>query len=121
MKYDNEIVKKETKDFRQKLDGMSKNIINLIDGGVLRCNNYTDNRINDFHAILENKIKEMNDKIMEMRMKNIQFQSKIEEDIKNLKEEYEQKMIKQKDDLSQIINNKIEYLNMNYYFQKTKK
>ena len=114
MKYDNENVKKETKDFRQKLDGMSKNIINLIDGGVLRCNNYTDNRINDFHAILENKIKEMNDKIMEMRMKNIQFQSKIEEDIKNLKEEYEQKMIKQKDDLSQIINNKIEYLNMNY-------
>ena len=114
MKFDNENVKKETKDFRQKIDGMSKNIINLIDGGVLRCNNYTDNRINDFHVILENKIKEMNDKIMEMRMKNIQFQSKIEEDIKNLKDQYEQKMIKQKDDLSQIINNKIEYLNMNY-------
>lgn len=114
MKLDNENVKKETKDFRLKIDGMSKNIIDLIDGGVLRCYNYSDNRINDFHAILENKIKEMNDKIMEMRMKNIQFQSKVEEHIKNLKEQYEQKMIKQKDDLSQIINNKIEYLNMNY-------
>ena len=114
MKYDNENIKKETKDFRVKIDGMSKNIINLIDSGVLRCNNYADNRINDFHFVLENKIKEMNDKLMEIRMKNIQFQNKIEEDIKNLKEAYEQKMAKQKDDLSQIINKKLEYLNMNY-------
>ena len=114
MRFDNESVKKETKDFRIKLDGVSKDIINLIDGGVLRCNNYADNRINDFHVVLENKIKEMNDKLMDIRMKNIQFQNKIETEIKNLKTEYEEKMEKQKEDLSQIINNKIEYLNMNY-------
>ena len=118
--YDN--IKKEIKEFKIKLDGASKNIINLIDGGVLRCNQYADNRINDFHLVLENKLNDMNDKMMELRMKNIQFQSKIEEQLDNLKNEYEEKMKKQKDDLSQIINNKIEYLNMNYSsFEKNPK
>ena len=107
-------IKKDTREFKIKLDGASKNILNLIDGGILRCNQYADNRINDFHVVLENKIKEMNDKNMEMRMKNIQYQTKIEEDINNLKINYEEKMVKQKEDLSQIINNKIEYLNINY-------
>ena len=119
LKYEFENNKKETKEFKVKLDGASKNIINLIDGGVLRCNQYTDNRINDFHVLLDNKIKEMNEKIMEMRIKNIQFQTKIEEEIKELKSDYEEKMIKQKDDLSQIIKNKIEYLNMNYLSVET--
>ena len=122
LKIENENIKKETKEFKRKLDGASKNITNLIDGGVLRCNQYADNRINDFHVFLENKIKEMNDKNMEIRMKNIQFQTKIEEQINDLKLNYEEKMIKQKDDLSQIINNKIEYLNMNYSsFEKNPK
>jgi len=119
LKYEFENNKKETKEFKVKLDSASKNIINLIDGGVLRCNQYTDNRINDFHVLLENKLKEMNDKIMEIRIKNIQFQTKIEEEIKELKIDYEEKMIKQKDDLSQIIKNKIEYLNMNYLSLET--
>ena len=114
LKSENDNMKKETREFKIRLDGASKNIINLIDGGVMRCNQYADSRINDFHVILENKIKDMNDKLMDVRMKNLQFQSKIEEQINNLKINYEEKMAKQKDDLSQIINNKIEYLNMNY-------
>ena len=112
MKIDNENVKRETKDFKVKLETATKNITNLIDGAVLRCNNYTDNRINDFHMILENKIKELNEKNMDMRMKNIQFQSKLEQQIKDLKAEYEEKMLKQKDEISQTLSNKVEYLNM---------
>ena len=114
MKNDNEIMKKESKEFRIKLEGASKNLINLIDGGILRSNQYSDNRINDFHTILENKIKEINEKNMEMRMKNIQFQTKIEEGIKDLKKEYEEKMIQQADDLSKDIKTKMEFLDMNY-------
>jgi len=112
MKIDNENVKRETKDFKVKLETATKNITNLIDGAVLRCNNYTDNRINDFHMILENKIKELNEKNMDMRMKNIQFQSKLEQQTKDLKTEYEEKMLKQKDEISQTLSNKVEYLNM---------
>ena len=114
IKYDNEVMKKDSKEFKIKLDGASKNIINLIDGGVMRSNQYSDNRINDFHNILENKIKEIGEKNMEMRMKNIQFQAKMEGDIKDLTNEYEDKMNKQKDDLSKDIKNKMEFLNMNY-------
>ena len=114
IKNDNENMKKDTKEFKIKLDGASKNIINLIDGGILRSNQYSDNRINDFHTILENKIKEINEKNMEMRMKNIQFQTKIEEELKDLKKEYEEKMIKQAEDLSKDIKTKMEFLDMNY-------
>ena len=114
LKAENDMIKNETKDFRIKLEGASKNITNLIDSGILRCNNYTDSRINDFHSVLENKIKDMNEKNMELRMKNIQFQSKIDEQIKNLKNEYEEKMKIQKEELIKEINNKIEYLNMNF-------
>ena len=113
MKIENEAVKRETKDFKVKLDTASKNVTNLIDGGVLRCNNYTDNRINDFHIVLENKIKEIGEKNMDLRMKNIHFQSKLEQQLKDLKNEYEEKMLKQKEEISQILNNKIEHLNMN--------
>ena len=113
MKIENELVRRETKDFKIKLDTASKNVTNLVDGGVLRCNNYTDNRINDFHIVLENKIKEIGEKNMDLRMKNIQFQSKLEQQLKDLKNEYEEKMLKQKEEISQMLNNKIEHLNMN--------
>ena len=113
MKIENELIRRESKDFKIKLDTASKNVTNLVDGGVLRCNNYTDNRINDFHIVLENKIKEIGEKNMDLRMKNIQFQSKLEQQLKDLKNEYEEKMLKQKEEISQMLNNKIEYLNMN--------
>ena len=46
-------------------------------------------------------------------MKNIQFQSKLEQQIlKDLKNEFEEKMLKQKEEISQMLNNKIEHLNM---------
>ena len=113
MKIENELIRRESKDFKIKLDTASKNVTNLVDGGVLRCNNYTDNRINDFHIVLENKVKEIGEKNMDLRMKNIQFQSKLEQQLKDLKNEYEEKMLKQKEEISQMLNNKIEHLNMN--------
>ena len=57
IRFENENIKKDTKEFKIRLDGASKNITSLIDSGVLRCNQYTDSRINDFHVILENKLK----------------------------------------------------------------
>ena len=112
MKIENENIKRETKDFKVKLETATKNVTNLMDGGVLRCNNYTDNRINDFHMVLENKIKELGEKNMDLRMKNIQFQSKLEQQLKDLKNEFEEIMLKQKEEISQMLNNKIEHLNM---------
>ena len=45
-------------------------------------------------------------------MKNIQFQSKLEQQLKDLSNEFEEKMLKQKEEISQMLNNKIEHLNM---------
>ena len=112
LKSESESVKKDSKDFKIKLDGASKNIISLIDGGVLRCNQYADSRINDFHAVLENKLKEMSDKFMEIRMKNIQFQNKLEQQINKIKTDFEEKLENQKEELIQLINNKIEYIKL---------
>ena len=114
IKLEHESMKKDTKDFKIKLDGASKNILNLIDGGIVRCNQYADNRINDFQIVLESKIKEMNDKFMEIRMKNIQYQNKIEQQINNLKNEFEEKLENQKNELIQLIDDKMEYINLNY-------
>jgi len=41
--------------------------------------------------VLENKIKEIGEKNMDLRMKNIHFQSKLEQQLKDLKNEYEEK------------------------------
>ena len=92
MKQDNENMKNLSKDLKIKVDIAAKNVSDLIDNTVTRSNQYTDSRISDCYSFLDNKTKEMNEKIMDIRMKFIQRQDKLEEDIKLMKQNFEEKL-----------------------------
>ena len=92
MKQDNENMKNLSKDLKIKVDTAAKNVSDLIDNTVTRSNQYTDSRISDCYSFLDNKTKEMNEKIMDIRMKFIQRQDKLEEDIKLMKQNFEEKL-----------------------------
>ena len=102
MKEDNENIVSFNNDFKIRFETGSKNITGLIDNSVTRSNQYTDSRITDCISILENKLKGMSEKLMEMRMKNIQFQDKTKEDLNIIKNNYEVKIKEHGNKISQL-------------------
>jgi hypothetical protein len=58
--------------------------VNLVDGSVKRCNQYTDNKQKDFQALLDTKMREFNEKIMEIRMNVCKIQMQTEESVNNI-------------------------------------
>ena len=111
MKADNESIKNIGNELKIRHDTSSKNISDLINNSVTRSNQYTDSRLNDCIAVLENKLKEMNEKLMEIRMKSIQSQEKLQEDMDNFQKKFEEKM-KIQDDKILNCNNMMEIINL---------
>ena len=82
---------------RQKMDIMHKNLITLIDAGVNRSNNYTNNRQEILNSSIEGKLEEMNNKIIDMKMRDIQTKIDIEKMYSEIKTYLEEiKIIKNK-------------------------
>ena len=111
MKADNEIIKNIGNELRMKHENNTKNITDLINNSVTRSNQYTDSRLNDCIFVLENKLKEMNEKLMEMRMKSIQSQEKLQEDMENFKQNINE-LIKIQDNKILTFSNMVEALNL---------
>ena len=111
MKADNESIKNIGNELKIRHDTSSKNISDLINNSVTRSNQYTDSRLNDCIAVLENKLKEMNEKLMEIRMKSIQSQEKLQEDMDNFQKKFEEKT-KIQDDKILNCNNMMEIINL---------
>ena len=76
-----ELMKKETKELKTKLDSMIKNTLNLVDNSVKRSNLYTDNKQKNFETLLENKYKEFNEKIMEMKTMTLSNEKFVKEQL----------------------------------------
>ena len=111
MKADNEIIKNIGNELKMKHENNTKNITDLINNSVTRSNQYTDSRLNDCIFVLENKLKEMNEKLMEMRMKSIQSQEKLQEDMENFKQNFNE-LIKIQDNKILTFSNMVEVLNL---------
>ena len=111
MKADNEIIKNIGNELKMKHENNTKNITDLINNSVTRSNQYTDSRLNDCIFVLENKLKEMNEKLMEMRMKSIQSQEKLQEDIENFKQNFKE-LTKIQDNKILTFSNMVEALNL---------
>ena len=84
LKLEKEQAKKDIKNIRSKQDNIIKQTVNLIDGSVKRCNLYTDNKQKDFQSLLDTKMREFNEKIMEIRMNVCKIQMQTEEAVNNL-------------------------------------
>jgi hypothetical protein len=88
---------------KQKMDIMYKNLITLIEAGVNRCNNYTNNRQEILNNSIEGKLEEMNNKIIDMKMRGIQTKIDIEKMYNEIKTYLEEiKLIKIKNEKSSI-------------------
>ena len=111
MKADNEIIKNIGNELKMKHENNTKNITDLINNSVTRSNQYTDSRLNDCIFVLENKLKEMNEKLMEMRMKSIQSQEKLQEDMENFKQNFKE-LTKIQDNKILTFSNMVEALNL---------
>jgi len=81
LKMEKELMKKETKELKTKLDSMIKNTLNLVDNSVKRSNLYTDNKQKNFETLLENKYKEFNEKIMEMKTMTLSNEKFVKEQL----------------------------------------
>ena len=81
LKMEKELMKKEEKELKTKLDSMLKNTLNLVDNSVKRSNLYTDNKQKNFEDILENKYKEFNEKIMEMKAMTLSNEKFVKEQL----------------------------------------
>ena len=73
---------------KNKHDNTIKQMVNVIDGSVKRCNEYTDKKQKDFQLLLDTRMREFNEKIMEIRMNVCKIQMKTEEEYNNLNIEF---------------------------------
>ena len=110
IKTDNENMKNLSNDLKIKFETNTKNITGLIENCVTRCNQFTDSRISDCISVLENKTKQMNEKLMEVRMQIIQKQDKADENHNFWKLKFEER-IKNQDEKIMELNNEIEKIN----------
>ena len=121
LKFEIEQLKKDTKNLKNKQDYTLKQIVNLVDGSVRRCNEYTDNKQKDFQLLLDTKMTEFNEKVMEIRMNVYKIQMKTEEDINNLKNEFKN-IIEEKVQFTNMFENKLLIMQDEFgEFQKTYK
>ena len=81
LKMEKELMKKEEKDLKSKLDSTVKSVLNLVDNSVKRSNLYTDNKQKNLEDTLDNKYKEFNEKIMEMKALNLSNEKFIKEQL----------------------------------------
>ena len=111
LKGEKDLTKKENKEIRAKFDSIMKNIFNLVDNSVKRCNEYTDNKQKYFDILLNTKLNEFNEKNMEMKTQ-VMINQKVVEDEINKIIKISDGLVKLKDDVESIINNKYDELNI---------
>ena len=110
LKLETEQLKKDSKNMKNKHDNTIKQIVNLIDGSVKRCNEYTDNKQKDFQFLLDTRMKEFNEKVMEIRMNVCKIQMKTEEEYNNLSIEFN-KLFEDKKEFTNFFQNKLITIN----------
>ena len=111
LKIDKDLTKKESKEIKSKFDSIMKNILNLVDNSVTRCNEYTDNKQKYFEKLLNTKLIEFNEKNLEMKTKVLTNQKVVEDELKKLLK-LSDELMKIKTEIISIINNKYDELNL---------
>ena len=106
LRLETEQLKKDYKNMKNKHDNTIKQIVNLIDGSVKRCNEYTDNKQKDFQLLLDTRMQEFNEKVMEIRMNVCKIQMKTEEECNNLNIEFN-KILEEKKEFINFFQNKL--------------
>ena len=106
LKMEKDQLKRDIKDIRNKFDGIMKSMVNMNDNTAKLCNNYTDTKQEYFQIQLNNAIKEVNQKSMDMRVVMQKFQNESDQKIVEIREEVN-KLIKSESNLNNVVNDNI--------------
>ena len=102
LKMEKDQLKRDIKDIRNKFDGIMKSMVNMNDNTAKLCNNYTDTKQEYFQIQLNNAIKEVNQKSMDMRVVMQKFQNESDQKIVEIREEVN-KLIKSESNLNNVV------------------
>ena len=107
LKNEKEIIKREDKELKSKVELMLRNMSNMVEYNSTRIREYTNSKDHEIEQMLDNKFKKYDEKSLEANQKLIDTQYKLEEKIKEIGD----KLSNYKNDLNIIINNKIDEIN----------
>ena len=111
LKNEKDLTKKENKDLKSKIDSIMKNVFNLVDNSVTRCNGYTDNKQKYFENLLNTKLTEFNEKNMEMKTQVLTNQRIVDDQLNKLMK-LSDELMKIKDDVGLIVDKKYDEMNL---------
>ena len=109
MKVEKEVVKKEQKEYKIKIESFIKQMVLLNETSMIQNKEYTNSKQKDYELLLDGKLQPLNDKIFRFYELSSQFQSKVEKDIELFREHLD----KIKDELIENIKEKEENLKKN--------
>ena len=85
IKYEKDQLKTDTKDFKSRLDGIFKQMINIVDNSVDRSKDYTNGKISENKKHFDTKIDEFSKRADELRIEIQQTKTDIESQVNDLK------------------------------------
>lgn len=103
LKMERDQFKKDIKELKKNRDGLMKTIVNMNDNTAKFCNNYTDNKKEDFQKALDFTQSELNQKNLDMRAIVQKCQNDSDQKVIEMREEIN-KLIQSENNLNNLIN-----------------
>jgi len=115
IKIEKEAERKMFEDIKHKIDGLMKNILNLIDNSVITCHKYTDNKQKYIEEMAQNKLVEISEKNMDFRAQVLTNLNNMNQQIKNFEKQIQDLVV-----LKSTVKSEIDNF-LNDFYQKCKK
>ena len=103
IKIEQETQKKVINNLKYKIENLMKNILNILDNTITRCNTYTDKKQKYLQEFIENKFVEINEKNVDLRAQVFTNINVISKNVENFEDQ-----VKELKDLKYTIKNEID-------------
>ena len=105
IRLEKDIIKNNQKETKTKIDNFMKQMLLLNETAMTRSREYINGKQKDYELLINAKISPLNDKIFKFYESSLQFQSKVENEVKKFREDLV-RILKNKEELLEIINEK---------------
>ena len=105
IRLEKDVLKNNQKEIKAKIDNFMKQMLVLNESALTRSKEYTNGKQKDYELLISAQISPLNDKIFKFYESSLQFQSKVENEVKAFREDLK-RILKIKEELLEIINEK---------------
>ena len=105
VKNEKEQIKSDVKECKNRVEGFLKNMVNLCDSSVLRCNKYTDTKEKNIKEYIQNALQNFEHKNLDMKARLYDKQEKMFEQLQNDMKEFDD-VLAMKRDINEALHNK---------------